>query len=206
MQKISFIKSIVTALSIALLLAASDARASFTYSVTATPLTQPFGTSSVYTITPSFPPPATSTPLSGTQLINLVQTSQTTGTVIGTDTTTIPVSITTTINNLNGGGSGNIVVAGNINVTRSDVFGAISSFTLTSILPASITLDGFTYALSAPTYTAPTVQGGANSNGGISIMISETANAVPEPASMVMLGTSILAIGGISALRRRRQA
>jgi len=205
-------RSLFAVLSVALLLAASDARASFQYSVVVTPTPVVFGAgnTSTYTSTPSFTSGSPSGTLTGTQTINLVQTTQT-STRVGTfpfgagqtDQTTIPVSLTVAINNT-ADGSGSFTVAGNINVTRSDTLGANSNFVLTSILPTSITLGNFVYTLSGPTYTAPTISGGAGANGGISILITELA--VPEPASLVMMGTSVLALGGLTVIRRRRQS
>ncbi|MFO0952672.1 MAG: PEP-CTERM sorting domain-containing protein [Isosphaeraceae bacterium] len=50
-----------------------------------------------------------------------------------------------------------------------------------------------------PQYTAPTIGGGGNSNGGISILITE----VPEPTSVVMMGIGVAGLG-LVAYRRRR--
>jgi len=203
MKKVPMIrsKSLFAALSLAVLLATAEAKANFTYSVAPATSTTNFG-SSTYTITPGFPTPTVSPVLGGTQIINLVQTSQTSNRTSGTDTTVIPVSIATTINSV-GDGSGTITLTGNISVTRSDTTGAASTFALTSILPASITLGAFTYQMSAPTYTAPTINS-TTANGGISITVTETPT-IPEPASLVMMGTSVLALGGLAIVRRRRQ-
>jgi hypothetical protein len=207
-------KSFFAVLSVALLLAASDARAAFTYSTAVT------------TGNAGSPPTVTTAPgvvnsrnfglssyllngqtstgvLTGTQGINIVQTSQvSTQSPATTDTTSFPVSLAVTITNTTDG-SGVITVAGVINVSRSDSGGALSSFNLTSILPSSITLGAFTYDLSAPVYTFPTI-GVTPANGGISLTISE--RVVPEPASLVMMGTSVLALGGLTVIRRRRQS
>jgi len=207
-------RSLFAVLSVALLLAASDARASFNYSVVVTPTPVVFGAgnTSTYTSTPSFTSGSPSGTLTGTQTINIVQTTQT-STRVGTapfgagqtDQTTIPnYQAVVTINNLNGGGSANITVLGTLNITRSDTLGANSNYVLTSILPTSITLGQFTYSLSNPTYTAPTIAAGGNAGGGMSILITEApVPGVPEPASLVMMGTSVLALGGLSVLRRR---
>jgi len=202
------LKSLFAALSVALLLAASDARAAFTYSVSPATITTTFGTgsTSTYTVSAAFPTPTTSSVLAGPQIINLVQTTQfTTRTPPATDTTSFPISLVVTINNTTDG-SGSFTVAGTIGVQRSDTGGGVSSFTLTSILPTSLTLGGFTYTLAAPTYTAPTINA-TTANGGISISITETSvPGVPEPASLVMMGTSALALGGLAVIRRRRQS
>jgi len=207
MKKASMIrsKSLFAAASLALLLLAGNAQASFNYSVTATPSPVSFGAgnTSTYTTTPSFTSGSPSGTLGGNQSINLVQTTQSSTRNPGTDTTSFQLTIVTTINNLNGGGSSTITLVGTLAVQRSDTTGAQSTFTQTSISPSSITLGGFVYTLSSPTYTAPTI-GSTPANGGISINITE--NAVPEPASLVMMGTSALVLGGLTVIRRRRQA
>jgi hypothetical protein len=203
-------RSFFAVLSVALLLAAGDARAAFTYATTATttptpPATGTAGTvtfgQSTYAVNPQSQAPVP--PFTGSQIINIAQPVQTSTRTVGTDTTSFTTNLAVTITNVPSGLSNTINVTGRIDVTRSDTTGAISSFTLTSILPTSITLDGFTYSLSNPTYAAPTI-GTTSSNGAISITITETV--VPEPASLVMMGTSVLALGGLSVLRRRRQS
>jgi len=100
------------------------------------------------------------------------------------------------------GGSGNVTIFGTINVTRSDTAGANSNFVLTNILPASLPLGPFVYSLGAITYTAPTIGGGGNANGGISILINE----IPEPTSVVLMGLGVVGLGGLGVYRRRRDA
>jgi len=210
-------KSLFAALSVALLLAAGDARAAFTYSVavTTTPVAPATGGGTtpanafntiVFGQSNYIMSGQTSTgTLTGLQTINLVQANQNStrpGPPPATDTTTIPTSLAVTINSV-GNGSGVITVAGTLNITRSDMQGANSTFTLTSILPAFLTLGQTTYDLSAPVYTAPTINS-LNANAGISITINE--RAIPEPASVVMMGMGALALGGLTVLRRRRQA
>jgi len=208
-------KTFFALLSVALLLAASDARAAFTYSVAPATTTTMFGvggTSSTYTVTSAFVAPTTSSVLSGSQGINLVQTTQTSSHVgvspfnppTNSDAATIPVSLVVTINNTTDG-SGTITVAGNINVTRSDTQGAFSTFSLTSILPSSLTLGNFVYTLSSPTYIAPTISAGGNAGGGLSIFITE-ASAVPEPTAVVMLGTGLVGAIGLGLRRRVKKS
>jgi len=222
-------RSFFAVLSVALLLAASDARAAFTYSVAVTTSpggpapAQPattggttaagvfnnttFGSSTYFILGQTSPGT-----LTGSQGINLVQTSQTSNRVgspnfntppTNTDGTNFNVSMAVLITNQPSGASGTITLSGLLTVTRSDTLGASSTFTNTSISPASITLGGVVYTLSGPIYTFPTI-GTTPANGGISIQITE--GVVPEPASLVMMGTSVLALGGLTVLRRRRQS
>lgn len=174
------------------------AHAAFTYNVSPLTTSTNFGAGSNLTLSAAFNG-AISSPLAGTQIINLAQVTQTSTTVSpATDTATIPFSLITTITNA--GGSAPITMTGTLNVLRSDTQGAISTFSLTSFLPTPLVLGGFNYTLSSPTYAAPTIGAGTTANGSLSVMITETA--IPEPASL-----GVLAMGGVALLaRRRRQA
>ena len=81
-------------------------------------------------------------------------------------------------------------------------FGAVlSNVTNTSISIVSGSGFGVTYfGYAAP---SPTTSGGALAGGNISLTI--IPSAVPEPASVTMLGIGVAALGGL-ALRRRRTA
>jgi len=212
MKKASMIKarSLFAVLSVALLLAASDARAAFTYFVSATPtvFTSPSALST-FTVSPSSSATG-SNPLTGTTDINLFQgTLLTTRTTTGTDSGGGPLALTLTINRV-GDGSMAINLAGTLSFTTSvdtstnpPGTSGTSDFVLTTPLPASLTVGGVTYTLSQPAnYSGPTVNNPI-ANGGFTIRITE--GAVPEPASLVMMGTSVLALGGLTVLRRRRQ-
>jgi hypothetical protein len=189
----------VLALATAALGASNSAHASFVYSVTPVTTSTNFGAGSNLTVT-SYNNGAVSPPLSGTENINLAQITQTSTTIPpATDTAIIPLApLLVTITN---GGSSAFTVSGNLNVTRSDTQGVASTFVLTSILPPTITLGGFNYALSNPTYAPPTIASGSLGNGALSITVTETP--VPEPASLAVLG-----VGGLALLcpRRRVQA
>lgn len=190
-------------LALAALSAVNEARASFTYSVAPINTITPFGAGSTMTVA-AFNGGGVSGTLSGVQIINLAQITQSSTTVPpATDTSLgIPVNLTVTINNLNGGGSSNFVVSGNIVVTRSDTQGAASTFNLVSVLPPVLNLGGFLYTLSSPSYAAPTIQAGVSGNGSLSMLITET----PEPASVALMGIGTAALAGLAIRRRIRQS
>jgi hypothetical protein len=190
---IAFGRRILAATASLTLLAACApaAHASFTYSVAPVTISTNFGAGSNLTVTAAFNGAASSV-LSGDQIINLAQITQNSTTVPpATDAAVIPLSLTVSIFNQNGFGAGNFAFSGNINVTRSDTGGAISTFSLTSIVPPSLALGQYTYALSGPTYTAPTIGAAGNGNGGLSINISEALQTVPEPGSLALMGISL---------------
>ena len=86
---------------------------------------------------------------------------------------------------------------GSIVITRSDVGGAISTFSPGTISPPTLTLGSFLYSLSTPSYSAPTIGAGAAGNGGLSYLLTETP--VPEPTALAAIG-----LAGVAMLKRRR--
>ena len=183
--------------------AVGDARAGYTYMVAPVTTSTNFGTGSNLTVT-AFNNGAVSGILSGDQTLNLAQITQTSTTVSpSTDTGSIPLApLLVTINNVNGGGSGAFTINGTFNITRSDTTGASSTFIPGSISPVSLSLDGFVYTLSSPTYSPPTIQSGVSGNGSLGISITERA-AVPEPTSIVLAGMGFATLGVIAYRRRR---
>jgi len=178
--------------------AGQSASAAFTYSLSPTSINVGFSNSSLSIA--AYNGGITSPTLSGTQIINLAQITQTSATVPpATDSAIIPFTFSININNLNGGGSAPFTLTGNINVTRSDTQGAISTFSLTSILPPVITLDSRQYSISSFSYAAPTIQAGLSGSGALSAVITETV--IPEPASLMVLG-----LGATALMARRRRA
>ncbi len=180
----------------------SDARATFMYEVAPVTSTTDFGAGSALTVS-AFNGGSYSGSLSGTQIINVAQITQTSTTVQpSTDTGSIALApLIVTIDNLNGGGTGSFTVNGTIIVTRSDTTGAVSSFTPGTITPPTLVLGSFFYTLLNPSYSAPTIGAGGNGNGGLSFTITETF--VPEPSSMLL---SLLGLPALVLFRRRRAA
>ena len=193
-----FRRSMIVGVALAVLaMGTSSVQAAFTYAVTVNGA-QPFvfGQSTM-TLTGA----SSSSTLSGTQIINLAQVNQTsTAPSTATNTANVPVNLTVAVTNTNSATTGSFNVLGTINVTRSDIAGAASTFTLTSILPPTLTLGGFLYTLGSPQYAAPTIQSSGTNNGSLSLTITET---VPEPASLSLMGLG-LGASVLVALRRRK--
>ena len=194
-------RSILAALVLVSAAAVSDARASFTYSVAPASTTNNFGGSSLTVA--AFNGGAASGTLAGVQSINVAKISQTSTTVSpATDTGSFGLPpLIITVNNLNGGGSGTFTVNGTIVVTRSDTTGAASTFTPGAITPAVLTLGAFSYTLSSPAYSPPTIGGGGNGAGALGYTITEAS--VPEPTSFALAGIGFAVVGALSWRRRQ---
>jgi len=186
----------------------SGARADYGYSTNPSPLTQPFGTGSTLTYSGvtsnGFPG---SLPLTGSTNINIVNITNTSTKVAPpTDTGIVPFSVTITISQV-GGQSNTGIISGTLNFTRNDTGGSTS--VPNSLSAPDIIVGNVRYVFSTPTpgqlfgYAPATVNGATQGDGNISLTITPTA--IPEPASLVLMGSGLVGVLGLG-LRRMKKA
>jgi len=124
----------------------------------------------------------------------------------GTTPTNFVVNFTdtTTITNVpppgTAGGTGTLTFSGTITLSNvSSSTGTVLASNL-AVVTGSTTADGNTFTLSAPSFSSPTING---NGGNVSAIITATAPAgVPAPASFVMLGLGMGALGVVRLHRR----
>jgi hypothetical protein len=191
--------SFLAAMGLTAALSAGDVRASYMYSVDASPNVQLFGRSSRLVLSGSGFSPV----LTGPQFAIL------SGVLIGsgttppaTDTTSASVTLDVHVFNVDVGRGGDIFVTGQLTVTSTNTAGTSSTFALSSISPASLTLGSFNYTLSQLVYDPPS---GPTSpfpaSGRFTALLGESP--VPEPASIATTGVGLAVLLGLRLARLR---
>jgi hypothetical protein len=179
--------------SCALLAAGDDARAGYTFTtglVSATPA--PAGVADTFT------PNSGASPVDSPTSVSLVTVDYTTGSatpVSGTQTLSWTESLTSTTT----GQTETFVIFGPLTIFNSSTLGGVAAnFVAPTIMPVSGSGFGLTFTGYSPT---PGSMGRTADFG----FIITPPSAVPEPASMAILGTGLVSVIGF-ALRRRKAA
>jgi hypothetical protein len=184
----------------ALMVGTNSARADFNYTSTTTPSPNTFGSSTI-----SFTPGANVSPLTTPTSVSLGGVVDVSTATAPGDSTTINYSIKVTITNsiTTGPGTnaiGTLTIPGTLTVTSNNTgqFNGSNSFGVSSV---TALIGGVTYTIDTLSFTPPTPNG---TNGAFGARITSTViTGVPEPASMVMLGSGLIGVIGVG-LRRNK--
>jgi len=185
----------------ALMVGTNTARADFNYVATPTPSPNTFGQSTI-----TFLAGSNVTPIATSgSFVNIGFTNDTSTKASPGDATTIPFAINVAITNSITTGPGTSAT-GTITVLGTLTVGGNTSNAITTWTPTfnassfSGTIGGVTYTVSNLVMNAPTPNG---SNSSIQGSIGSFVAGVPEPASLVMLGSGLVGIVGVGLCRRR---
>lgn len=190
---------IAACLAALLFLSQVEAKAGFTYTSVVTP-----GSTTTNSSTIGLTGTSSASILTSPTFINLFDVSVTTTAAVGSSNDFF-VNFSDVLSITNSPPPGtvdtkSITITGNLHFTRSDTGGEVSFLAVDS--PSfTLAVDGQSYTVSNFSYAPPTVNSAAGS-GNVSALITSSPTAVPEPASVAMLGMGVVFVGGLMARRR----
>jgi hypothetical protein len=171
--------------------------------ITATPANATLG-GTTFTFTPSAGGTQTGATISNFNTIDVAVTSSTLAP--NSDSGTITISQTLTFTPATVGASGPagfgtevFTLSGTLTLVAGNSTGIASTFSGTV---TQVSGSGYTVSFAGYAPPSPGSSGTGGSTGNISILVQPNTVAVPEPASIAMLGLGLVSVGGL-AFRRR---